>query len=116
MKHNDFRLKLISFSPTYRTTPQSARARLCDPGAGGYTAGEGNLLHARVLNQCGACRRAVARDNVDRARRQQVAREVRPLEHAQRRVLARLDHASAAGGNAGRNLPEECVNYTQDQK
>ena len=72
-------------------------------------------MHARVLHQRGAGGRAAARDNVDRALRQQVARNVRPLEHAQRRVLARLDHARAAGGNARGNFPG-CMHNEEEKR
>ena len=57
-------------------------------------------------HEIGAGRRAVAGDDVDRARREaDLRRELRDAEHGQRRLRVRLEDDRAAGGESGRELP-----------
>jgi hypothetical protein len=68
-------------------------------------AGEGDLGDALARCQRLAGLQAEAVDDVEHARRQQVADELHQHQDRGRRLLGRLEHHAVAGGQRGRQLP-----------
>ena len=69
-------------------------------------AGERDLVDAGMLDEVRAGRRAVARDDVDRAGGEaDLGRELGDPQHAERRLRIGLQHDRAAGGERRRELP-----------
>src|SRR5581483_10870515 len=82
------------------------RAEPHDLAARARRAGERHLVDARVLDEIRAGRRPVARDDVDRARREaDLVRELGDPQHAERRLWIRLQDDGAARGERRRELP-----------
>ena len=78
---------------------------LHDQPAGRGLAGERDLGDALVLGQRLAGLDAEAVDDVEHARRQQVADQLHQHHDAHRRLLGRLEHDAVAGGERRRELP-----------
>ena len=84
-----------------------ARRGLADeaPHIGG--AGEGDLVHACVIDQCGT-RGTITRDDVDHTRRQAcLAADFGERQGRQGRELGGLQHHRIAGGKGRRDLPRQ---------